>query len=265
MRKRTVVRLLLVAALLAVIGAALTPWLIQGYWSMQSSNPVRRGVARAAELGCFHCHGRGGAGGLPDPAAELGVPGWGGGVWMMYVSGEREIRGFIMQGSDFKQRSAPEDPEMPRPIRMPAFKEVLRGSDLEDLTAAFKVLSGMVRPPGGTPARRGLEIAERWRCFQCHGPAGSGGRPNPGSFVGFIPGWYGADFDDLVRDRDEFDAWIREGSIERLRSSRIASFFTGRQRVQMPRYRGMTDGELDDLWAYARWLAETGGGHRRQW
>jgi len=264
MRKRTVARLLLVVALLAVVGAALTPWLIHGYWSMRSSNPVRRGVSRAAELGCFHCHGPGGAGGLPDPADELGVPGWGGGVWMMYVSGEREIRGYIVQGSDFKKRSAPDEPGMPRPIRMPPFGELLRGSDLEDLTAAFKVLSGMVRPADGTAAQRGLALAERWRCFHCHGPAGSGGRPNPGSFAGFIPGWYGADFEDLVRDRGEFDAWVREGSTERLRRGRVASFFTERQRVQMPRYRGMTDDELDDLWAYLRWLASTDGGYRPQ-
>jgi hypothetical protein len=43
MKKRTVVRLLLLAALLVVLVAALSPWLIHGYWSVRSSNTVRRG------------------------------------------------------------------------------------------------------------------------------------------------------------------------------------------------------------------------------
>jgi len=147
-------------------------------------------------------------------------------------------------------------------IRMPAYRDVLRGSDLDDLTAAFLVLSGMGRPDRGAPEGRGYDLAREWRCFSCHGAGGSGGLPNPGSFAGFIPGWYGADFGDLVRDREEFDAWIREGEIPRLTSSRIASHFIRRQRIQMPPYRDLTAQELDDLWAYASWLAATDGGRR---
>jgi hypothetical protein len=77
-----------------------------------------------------------------------------------------------------------------------------------------------------------------------------------------VPGWYGADFTDLVRDRAEFDAWIREGSAPRFTEGWIASHFLRRQRLAMPAYRSLTPEELDALWAYTEWLARTDGGHR---
>jgi hypothetical protein len=76
-----------------------------------------------------------------------------------------------------------------------------------------------------------------------------------------VPGWYGAEFEDLVRDQTEFEAWVREGRAPRLAASRIASYFMRRQRLSMPAYRGFEPEELDDLWAYARWLEKTQGGH----
>ena len=136
--------------------------------------------------------------------------------------------------------------------------------NLEDLTAAFKVLSGMVAPPSDTPGGRGLDRARTWGCFACHGPAGSGGLPNPGSFTGFIPGWHGADFQDMVRDRTEFDTWITKGSIPRLAANPVATHFMSRQRIKMPAYRNFAKADLDDLWAYSRWLDRTGGGIRKE-
>ena len=76
-----------------------------------------------------------------------------------------------------------------------------------------------------------------------------------------MPGWYGPDFDDLVRDRTEFDTWILEGGIRRLTEHPIARHFLQRQSLQMPAYRDLTSEELDELWAYVRWLEETDGGH----
>ena len=151
---------------------------------------------------------------------------------------------------------------------MPAYGDVLSDSELEDLVAAFKALSGMTAPPRETPERAGYDLARHWRCFDCHGPAGSGGLPNPGSFAGFVPGWYGADFEDLVRDRDEFDAWILEGALPRLSGHPVAKHFLTRQKIAMPAYPVLTNAQLDNLWAYAAWLQETDGGHRseiRQW
>src|SRR5262249_422312 len=98
-----------------------------------------------------------------------------------------------------------------------------------------------------------------WGCLSCHGPGGSGGLPNPGSFTGFIPGWYGPDYRDLVRGREEFNRWVRSGAIPRLTRNRLASHFILNQRSKMPAYRNLTPSQLDDLWAYVVWLGRTGG------
>jgi mono/diheme cytochrome c family protein len=251
------------AALATLIVALATPPLLRAWWSHRSSNPVRRGVARAAELGCFHCHGFQGSEGIAEPAGGE-VPSWSGGVWMMYVEDPAEVRQFILDGVSVRRAhsaSATAEREAAA-IRMPAYREVLRGTDLEDLTAAFLVLSGMRGPGEGTAARRGLEIARERGCFGCHGPAGSGGLPNPRSFAGFVPGWYGADFRDMVRDRREFDAWLTTGTLERLEDNPLAARFLRRQRVRMPAYRALSDADRDALWAYVRWLGATGGGVR---
>lgn len=261
-------RWLIAGAGMVVLLFALGPWMVSAWWGSRSSNPVRRGVQRAGELGCFACHGEMAQAGIVDPGdPEEGVPGWGGSVWMMYVQNDEEIRKYILDGS-LDDHTGPEDSENPegaqassKAIHMPAYRQVLGGSDLDDLVAAFKVLSGMVKPAGGTPARRGRDLARKWDCEACHGAGGSGGLANPGSFTGFIPGWYGADFEDLVRDRAEFDAWVREGSVTRLNNHFLASRYLDSQRISMPTYRNLRPSELDDLWAYTRWLQETGGGH----
>jgi hypothetical protein len=131
---------------------------------------------------------------------------------------------------------------------------------LEDLVAAYRILSGMSGPPADSPEEKGYQAARTWGCFSCHGPGGSGGLSNPGSFAGFIPGWYGADFRDLVRGKEEFVSWIREGEIPRLTRNPLALYFIRRQRISMPRYKSLESAEVENLWAYARWLDRTGGG-----
>jgi len=250
MARRRRLRWLLAGGVVLILLAVSSPWLVSTYWRNRSSNPVRRGVALSGELGCFTCHGELGGGGIPDPGHPAGVPAWSSGEWMMHVENDDDIRRFILEGD-----------ESDGSIAMPPYKDVLSDADLNDLVAAFKVASGMTGPPRSTPARAGLDIARNWNCFACHGAAGSGGLPNPRSFTGFIPGWYGADFNDLVRDRAEFDDWILQGTIPRLANSRLASFFIERQRVAMPAYPELTRQQLDDLWSYTQWLGETEGGH----
>ncbi|MBD3868741.1 MAG: c-type cytochrome [Acidobacteria bacterium] len=256
-------RYLLGALALALILALASPAIIHGFWKVRSSNPVRRGIVSARELGCFRCHGALGQGGVPDPGKpDENIPAWNGGVWMMYVKNDDAIRKYIREGTVHAHEHGDEQGGGAghRGIEMPAYGNMLDDGELNDLVATFKVLSGMSVTPAGSPARRGADLARKWNCFSCHGPAGSGGLPNPGSFAGFIPGWYGADFNDLVRDREEFEAWIREGSIKRLSLHPLASIFIKRQKVLMPAYAELTVEEVDDLWAYAQWLAETSGG-----
>jgi len=258
-------RLLFIAAgmgAVLLVGAALALPVVRTYWRVRSSNPVRRGLEVATRSGCFACHGPMGATGIPDPALGEEVPPWSGGIFMMYVKGEEEVREYVLDGVS-RRRALSESSKARREraaIRMPAFRGTLSSREVEDVVAAFLVLSGMKRPEDGTLEGRGLEIAETHRCFSCHASGGSGGRPNPGSFTGFVPGWYGADFRDLVRDRDEFVAWVREGKIERLSANPVARRFMQRQRLQMPAYSDMSDDDLDALWAYVSWLGTTRGG-----
>jgi mono/diheme cytochrome c family protein len=253
--------------MLFILTAAASPWIVSCFWRVRSNNPIRRGMAHAQELGCFSCHGDLGRAGIPIPGSHEGVPQWDQSVWMMYVTSDEEIRRYIADGS-------PEQPEETAhtaknehvhdhdAIVMPAYGDVVSKAELEDLVATFKVLSGMVAPARDTPARSGYELAREWGCFSCHAPGGSGGLPNPGSFTDFIPGWYGADFRDLVRDREEFNMWILDGTIPRLSRNPIARYFLARQKIAMPPYAELTTEQLDGLWAYTVWLAETDGGHR---
>ena len=181
---------------------------------------------------------------------------------MMYVESRDEIRQFILDGTS-AARAGSTSVQREREkaaIQMPAYRDLVSTREVEELTAAFMVLAGMAQPATGTVADQGLELARRWECFACHGAGGSGGLPNPGSYPGFIPGWYGADYRDLVRNREEFDSWVLEGTTPRLAKNRMARFFVERQRLQMPAYRNLSAAELDALWAYFRWLGETDGG-----
>ena len=83
------------AFLLACVGiAGLT------YLRAPKSTPVMRGHALARKLGCFACHGPGGTGGVPNPGSDEGeVPAWDGGVAMMYIETEPEIREWILYGA----------------------------------------------------------------------------------------------------------------------------------------------------------------------
>jgi mono/diheme cytochrome c family protein len=235
--------------------------MMRTYWSMHSSNPVRRGVRLAESLGCFSCHGMQGREGIPDPAKDDDtVPAWSGGVWMMYVHSDEEIRNMIRTGKkDESSHDDHHDHEI-HGIEMPAYGDRINEDELDDLVAAFRVLSRMAPPPENSSARRGYDLSRKWQCETCHGAGASGGLPNPGSFTGFIPGWYGADFLDLVRSREEFNEWIREGELRRLTEHAIASRFIRRQKIRMPAYEDLTDIDLDDLWSYTEWLAETRGG-----
>ena len=79
--------------------AVASPHLAGRWWAWRSSNPVRRGMARAAELGCFHCHGWRGRGGIASPDKRSArVPGWADGEWTTYVMDEQEVREYILDG-----------------------------------------------------------------------------------------------------------------------------------------------------------------------
>jgi len=221
--------------------------------------PAMRGYEVALRSGCFTCHGPNGIGGVKNPGSEdEEVPGFSGGTPMMWAKSEDELREYILDGAPARKRNDPKYKEAVRKwlMVMPAYRDHLSASEVDDLLAYIRAASGLI-VPSDEIAAQGQELAFRLGCFHCHGPMGARGSSNPGALKGYIPGWWGNDFHDLVRNDDELRAWILDGQIDRLRENPIARYFIESQRVYMPAYRNFIDDkQLEALVRYIRWVNE---------
>lgn len=255
-------RLHAITALLLLVVAAETAYLawpvVRDIVMPPHASPADRGRALAAQLGCFTCHGPGGRGGVPNPGSKGGeVPSFHEGTLMMYAHDDQDLREYILDGAPAKRLARPAyRAEMEaQAIRMPAYRGVVSSGDVELLVAYLRAASDMLGP-ADEPAARGAELAAENGCFACHGDMGSGGLPNPGSLKGYIPGFGGPDYEELVRDDEELRGWIADGGIPRLRNDVAARFFLDRQRIQMPAYgRHLSSEDIEALMAYVRWIA----------
>src|SRR5436309_913718 len=219
--------------------------------------PARRGQRLAAELGCFSCHGPAGGGGTQNPGSEEGtVPAFTERTQMMYVKTSDDLREYVRDGAPRRRR---EDPDYrakmeAAALRMPAYGDVVTDAQLDDLVAYLRAASGQILPDQELAAR-GSELASEHTCFACHGPLGAGGVPNPRSFKGYVPSFWGADFDELVRDDTELRTWIAKGEIPRIAEHPIGGRFVQQQTIKMPAYaRFLPDADIDALVAYVRWI-----------
>jgi mono/diheme cytochrome c family protein len=160
-----------------------------------------------------------------------------------------------VDADELLQRGLPREGAAPRPpLRMPAYGDVVDEEQLADLVAYYRAVADFGEMPEA--ARAGYRAARELGCFGCHGPGGLVGTKNPRSFKGYIPPWRGTDYRELVRDEAELKAWILDGSIPRLEANRGAKFFTRRQVVKMPAYRGVVaDSTLSAVMGYVRWVA----------
>jgi len=251
-----------------VIGALVVLLALQSAWMAYPlihqlivpprDNAAQRGRKLAHELGCFSCHGPGGRGGVPNPGSTAGeVPSFHQGTIMMYAHNDEDLREYVLAGAPAAKLARPayraeRDAQL---LRMPAFRDELTTAQVDDLIAYLRAASGLL-DPSDEVAAKGAEVALAHGCFNCHGDMGIGGLPNPGSLKGYIPGFGGADFDELVRSDDELRGWILDGGIPRLRDDKLASYFLERQRIQMPVFKDrLQPAEVDALVAYVRWLA----------
>src|SRR5436309_10750555 len=244
---------IMLVSIVAWLGA---PSGYRAYWRWQESNPVRRGAEIAARAGCFACHGPQGMRGLPDPGSGETVPTWDGGVPMMYVNGVQEVREYILDGvSGRRAESVSARAEREKAaFHMPAYRDVLRSHEVDDLVTYFMAVS-QTAPVEDPQAARGRDLVRQHRCESCHGTGGSGGVPNPGSLKGYVPGWLGEDYTELVRDDAELHQWVLEGGIERFARDRLAGYFLERQRLHMPTYRtALAPEDADAIGAYIHWL-----------
>jgi len=250
-----------VTRVLVVLALAETGWLL--YPAVRArllgieDTPAVRGQRLAATLGCFACHGPGGGGGTPNPGSEeKEVPAFTERTQMMYVKSPDDLRESILDGAPKRRR---EDPEYrakmeAAALRMPAYRSFVDARGVEDLVTYLRAASDQVLPDEADAAR-GAELATELGCLACHGPLGAGGVANPGSLKGYVPGFWGADFAELVRDEDELHAWIAEGKIERISKHPVGSRFFERQAIKMPAYgRFVAEADLGALMAWVRWI-----------
>jgi mono/diheme cytochrome c family protein len=232
------------------------PWLRARMLALEDS-PAARGQRLAVRLGCFACHGPGGVGKTRNPGSEEGeVPAFTERTQMMYVKSTDDLRDYILDGAPRRKR---EDADYRAKIeaaalRMPAFRPFVTASEVEDLVAYLRAASGQILPDEPL-AMRGGELATEHGCFACHGPLGAGGMANPGSLKGYVPAFWGADFDDLVRSDDELHRWIADGELPRITEHPIGGYFFRRQVIRMPAYgHFLQPGDIDALAAYVRWI-----------
>jgi mono/diheme cytochrome c family protein len=251
----------LVGGALVIIAIAETGWLLYPVVRARvlslEETPAARGHRLAANLGCFACHGPGGGGGTKNPGSEEGsVPAFTERTQMMYVKTPDDLREYVLDGAPRRKR---EDPEYrakteAAALRMPAYRGFVSARQVEDLVVYLRAASGQVLPDEERAAR-GAELATDIGCFACHGPLGGGGVPNPGSFKGYVPAFWGDDFDDLVRDDHELRAWITDGKLARIAEHPVGGRFLRRQRIQMPAYgRFLAETDVSALMTYVRWI-----------
>ncbi len=240
--------ILLVAAVSTVI--ALAAWDVV---RRPAPGPAARGAELFSSLGCVACHGTGATGGIANPhSKEREIPGFTGGTAMMYVESEAEIREWILDGRPRRLEGPLAGEEAL--IKMPAYRGKISDQELDDLVAFYRAVAGF-NDDIPEDAAAGRKIARRLGCVGCHGAGGQIGAQNPGSFKGYVPGWTGDDFAELVRDDEELKAWILDGTPPRLKEDAVARAFLERQLLQMPAYRDvLEEGELASLIAFIRWL-----------
>ncbi|MFQ5350478.1 MAG: c-type cytochrome [Thermoanaerobaculia bacterium] len=253
---RTRIAAALVAALLLALAALpLTRWAL----GRRELNPILRGRLLAAEQGCVTCHWPWAQREIPNPGSRWGsVPRLAHGNARMYAADRIEIEQFIRHGApdawleDAGVRARLEG----QLLRMPAYEGNLSDRQISDLVA-FASAVERVELPGTEGATEGRNIYWKYGCGVCHGIEGSGGLANPGSLGGFVPGFLGDNFADMVRDEAEFREWVVEGGIDRLEGNPLIRFFLRRQRISMPAYGEiLTDEQISSLW---QWIEEMRG------
>lgn len=254
---------------LALVGGAVFFWF--RHEILPESSPYARGGRVALEAGCFACHDRSTpvanfAAGDAIATAEPGtVPG--------ILDGDLpadELHQWIANGTS--DRAAKRTREKAHLLHMPAFREHLSSSEMDDLVVHLLLQQHRAArsretelPANASRWRRAEHLARRAGCFSCHGELGQGGVGNPKSHKGYIPGFQGVDFDLLTHDGDRalVQEWIGKGHSstfvdEHLFSSLAESTLAG-QAIHMPAYETfLTSEELQELVDYCLYLHALG-------
>jgi cytochrome c551/c552 len=233
-------------------GFVVAPFALRRLLWQWEQNPLLRGRELALEAGCVTCHFPYRGQEIPNPGSRWAVvPRFEAGNAMMYVDSKQEIEEFIRFGAPISWLDSEEASTRlaTQRIRMPAYEERLSDDEIELLTTWASVVEA-IDPAGDELAAQGRQLAREHGCISCHGLEGAGGRPNAGSLGGFVPGFLGANFTDLVESRAEFDEWVTTGTLERLVTNPLVRRAWRRQAIAMPAYDDVSDADLDALWAW---------------
>jgi len=250
-RRALIIAISLLAAAGVVEGAFLGWLAVRSRWRHSAeAGAVPRGRAIAERMGCFACHGADGARPIPNPGSKTGdVPGWTGGTWMMWNRNEDDVEAWILDGHP--QGRAPDAGAL---IRMPPYRGRL-DEDEADAVVAYVLAASLFGVPSDAVAAEGRDAALRLGCFGCHGPEGRGLVSNPGSLKGYVPGWEGDDFKDLVGSDEEFRQWVRNGISDRMAANPVARRILGSQAIRMPAFLDhAAASDIDSLLAYVNWV-----------
>lgn len=206
------------------LAAVLAP---QGLRLIPESSPVERGAAAANSHGCIDCHGKPEAAFPDDANLTCGI-----------TNNNTAHPRYAGRCSDVL-----------------AYFEVVR------LKRTFQLRT---ESQNHNRLLHGENLARRYNCFQCHGELGQGGFRNAGALKGYIPGYFGRDFDLLTRNgsAESVGTWIRHG-IDRALFSRpiegaIAEFFIERQAISMPVFGSLPNPDIEVLTDYVVALHEFG-------
>lgn len=244
MKKWPIITLVIIVALIAGI-------FYNSFMSPEKTT-VHRGKLVAEKYGCFACHSADGIKGFPNPNSKYKtVPSWQGGTAMMFIHGPDDIRQWVMQG-----HLDGETGDTAALVPMPAYESVMSEEEFIDLELYLEAIMEIIKIDD-PEAKEGYDLTKKVGCFSCHGPYGLGGATNYGGLKGYIPGWEGDDFADLVRSDEELYYWINYGEPERIQNNIFARYFTRNQMNEMPAYHNiLEEDQVDKIVYYIHWLRE---------
>lgn len=130
---------------------------VSGDYAPEDSIP-RAGYDRAAEMGCFGCHGTGGQFGRSNPKSLKGyIPSWDGGDFPDLVKDRSEFDEWVENGRTKRFESNPAAKFFLRraSLHMPAYKRFLKPGDLDALWAYVQWLrspQARAASPAAAPA-----------------------------------------------------------------------------------------------------------------
>ncbi|MGI9294821.1 MAG: c-type cytochrome [Pseudomonadales bacterium] len=199
----------------------------QGLRFIPESSPVERGAAAANSHGCIECHGQ----------ADISFP----------------------DDAELTCANVDADSSHPR-----------YGGRCSDILAYFEVIrlkrtfNTRVKSASKNRLLQGEVLARQYNCFQCHGELGQGGFRNAGALKGYIPGYFGKDFELLTQggNTESVRTWITQGIDPALFANpiegTIAEYFIERQAVSMPVFKSLPDSSIRILADYVITLNQFG-------